>query len=496
MTTEYLINALDKIGARFVCKAYKYAYHGAGKPKGFPESFWEKIKIWENFSEKSEDNIEIKSDYDLDAEAATKRIEDAKKGNKKKYLDDAMKLAKKYNEKSNDAKSDTVSLNEKLKSVATNSDLKYNEEKKKLAEKYKSQNFNASYKNGDNTMEISQKDLKKIMKAMNTINKHFAEEVEDDLAEENAENSEEEMTTIELPSEIAEAVKMALESGDSDDESEEDEDVDEEEVEDEESDEDDESEEDEESEDDESEEEMATIELPVEIAEAVKEAFESCENCEEDEDDESEDDYEEESEEDEEVEENFSRKSRHFANNMGYCEGCNEKVKVVKGKCVHCGEYVSADNMSFSMKSFYRFAETVTDTIEHLNKKVNKLATEIQDAANEKTIQFSKKDFYRFAETVTETIENIAEKVEQLESNVEKKEITKDISNLTDSFNDADDFLTSSDEKEVKDEVIVDNMDNEDAPIYAGTENVDSVDMPVDEQFSKRYNNIKNFLTL
>jgi len=427
MKTESLIETMDSVGTRNIYKAYKAAFLGKGKPSNCPDKFWENIKVWDNFSDV---NNEDKSVFELDKESADQQIKENQSGMKQKYLQDALKLAK-DNDKlvggSKEAKKDVEIMKERIKEAQSGKDMEYLNKKRDLAAKYeedykKQSTENMSEKDKRKNMEISQKDFNKLMSAMNKINKHFAEDEEEKVEDEVVEDENEEV---------------------SEDESEDAEVETEEEV------------------DANAEEETETIELPTDVADAIRAALDEAD---EDEDEESD---EEVVEEDEEVAEDEDEE--------------NEEVEDE--------EESESETEEFSEK-FYKFSEAITETIENLDKKADKLADEIQENAEDKVIEFSKKDFIKFAESITNTIEGLAERLNAIEIPV-KNEVTKDLSNLENTADDyEEEFVTKSDE-ETPENPVCPECNQE--PCVCPTDPVAN-DTP--ENFSKRYANVKDFLTL
>lgn len=190
------------------------------------------------------------SNFSTVAEDELKETED-ELGNKDhlKFLDDKIKNAEEYAKKqglkgpkSKKAVTDLEKFKEEKESYAQGDEKEYLEKKKDIQEKEvakekeksnNSEQLNASENRG-NKMEISKKDLTKIMSAMKTINKHFAEEAEDQVAEdqveettdedETTETEEQPIQVVELPEDVANALREALDETSENDDVEEDED--------------------------------------------------------------------------------------------------------------------------------------------------------------------------------------------------------------------------------------------------------------------------------
>lgn len=357
-----------------------------------------------NFDDTPSQNPEKpKNIWDEDLEQAEKQLGDKTlESRKKSYINDAKKAAKAAAKDigpikgSDKAKQDLYRLEIAEQNLNNKKDEAYLEKKKQLAETYQqqteSQQVNAS-EFGDSKMEISKKDLTKIMAAMKTINKHFAEEeeteVEDQVAEDTdtgVEEEEKEVKTFELPADIADAVREALEEG------------------------------------------------------KVEEA---------------EDEEDDDEEEDEEVEETESEE----------------------------------EDFSEELDSFYQFSEALTETIENLNKKAEKISKETQNAAEEFIDNFSMKEFRNFAESVSEALENISNRVNILNEKVaHKDEITTNLNNLEQTGDDYEkEFVTKSDEPSTAAEDVV--VQNEDVGVIANAQ-FSEIEDPA------RYDKVKDFLSL
>lgn len=420
MKTENLIEIMDSVGTRNIYKAYKAAYLGKGRPEGCPEKFWESIKIWENFNEVNDND---KSVFELDKESAENQIKENQSGMKQKYLQDSLKLAKDHDKLiggSKEAKKDVEVAKQRIKESESGADMDYLQAKKDLATKY-DEDYKKSTENMSEdkrkNMEISQKDFNKLMAAMNKLNKHFSEEDEKEVKDEVVESETVENEDVE------------------------DEDVDSE------------------TNEDSEEEDTVEIELPTDIADAIREALDEADEDEDETDEEVVEEDEEEAVEDEED---------------------NEEVEEEE-------ESESAEE-EFSEK-FYKFSETITETIENLDKKADKLADEIQDKAEEKVVEFSKKDFIKFAESITSTIETLADRLNAIEV-PQKNEITKDLSKLEETADDyEEEFVTKSDEVTTPcPECGKDPCECPTTPAPVADE--------TPANFSKRYEGIKNFLSM
>jgi uncharacterized protein YukE len=294
--------------------------------------------------------------------------------------------------------------------------------------------FSQKTKNGDKIMEISKKDLTKIMSAMKTITKHFAEEDEakaqkEDEVTDDETTTEDDVSTenvvFELPEDVAQAMMDSLNDGIEEAESTEDEDD--------------------------------------ESTEVETEEDDDTDVDEDDDTDVDEDEDIEDTEDDEATEEDMCGDGE-------FCEG------------------------NFSYNDFYDFTEEVTDSIENMNKKIDKLSDEIGGKYEDEFVeQFSEKDFLKFSETVSQALDNIEKRISMLETETHKDEVTTDIDNLQETADDYEDqFITKTTDENVEttDEQVVDETSAA-LPEVADTETA-----PVaDAQFSKRYEAVKNFLS-
>lgn len=255
-----------------------------------------------------------------------------------------------------------------------------------------------------NKMEISKKDIEKLMSAMKTVQNFAAEKIED---------------------QVEETESPAVE-------------------------------------DEEKDAENVVVEMPEDVAETIREALNTALDEEPEEDDE---DGESESEE-----EDFSEDDM---------EDEDAEVDDTESEEDFCG-----DSENFSVRSFYEFSKAITETIENLNKKADKLAGREISGAEEFIENFSAQEFRSFAESVTEALENINTRVAMLDSKVaNKEEVTTNIDTLNKIANDYEDnFITKSDE----------DMTKETDPIVQNPE----CGVVENAQFSQRYENVKNFLSL
>lgn len=100
------------------------------------------------------------------------------------------------------------------------------------------------------------------------------------------------------------------------------------------------------------------------------------------------------------------------------------------------------------------------------------------------TMKVSKKDLMNFAESLTNALEEVADKIGAIEDIINgDKEVNEVVE---------DDDYTDDDSEIIDD-------DNEEEPVVEDTEieEEDSVEEPIEEDFSeKRYENVKNFLTM
>ena len=258
--------------------------------------------------------------------------------------------------------------------------------------------FSNNY-NGDDKMEISRKDLTKIMSAMKTINKHFAEEEE-------AENEDE-------------VVDSQVETTDEDSEVE----------------------------DKTEETKVETIELPEDVADAIREALDESKLDDEDEDNEDAEAEDEDESESESEEEDFSEDD--------YAADVDEDGDTEED---FCGDTCFSEDAD--VESFYKFSEAITETIENLNKKVSKISGKAMDDANAYIENFSEVDFRNFAEAATDTLANISARVDMLNAKVTNKdEVTTNIDSLEQTADNYEkEFITKSDEpSSVESNVLVQN---------------------------------------
>lgn len=372
--------------------------------------------------------------WDIDAKAAEDAVNNKDKlERKREYLNKQIKTAEKHGKDgplgkkgSMDAKRDEYKFKKELQSLSTEADDKYNKEKldntKEFREPEEDKNSQTTittettqetkgFSEKEDSMEISKKDLNKIMAAMRTINKHFAEEqvAEDqneevesqveDTAEEEGSDESKQLTVVELPDDVADAIRDALDK-----------------------------------------------------------ATEVEADTDGDEDDGDEENFSEEDDvEEEEEEEDF----------------CGD------------GEECFSDN-----EELMEFSEAITDTIENLNKKTNKLAAKLEEDATKFVTEFSMKEFKTFAESVTATLEAISSRVDALADKVSKNEITKNLDNLKKTGDDMEEkFITKADEKPVAaavDTAIVQNPEATPAQFSESTSEDDTRRAAIKEFFSQQ----------
>ena len=348
-----------------------------------------------NFTDTSEE-----TEWDADAKAIDKKKEELDDTtNKKKYYETLKKVADKHNGLhglggSKLAEADRELYKEKEKELgkekSREKDKKYLDEKKKAIEDFKStlennktnaneqeasitsEPVNASeHYNGDDKMEISRKDLTKIMSAMKTINKHFAEDdAEDGVVESQVETTDED-------SEVEDKTEEAK---------------------------------------------VETIELPEDVADAIREALDESKLDEDEEKDESEseeedfseDDYAADVDEDGDTEEDFCGETEDFSEDADVesfykfseaitetIENLNKKVSKLSGKAM---DDANAYIENFSEVDFRNFAEAVTDTLANISARVDMLNAKVTNK-----------------DEVTTNIDSL----EQTADNYEKEFITK-----------------------------------------------------------------------
>ena len=259
--------------------------------------------------------------------------------------------------------------------------------------------FSNNY-NGDDKMEISRKDLTKIMSAMKTINKHFAEEEVEAENEDEVVDSQVETTEADEDSEVEDKTEEETK--------------------------------------------VETIELPEDVADAIREALDES-KLDEDEDNEDEDESESESEE-----EDFSEDD--------YAADVDEDGDTEEDFCGETEDF----SEDADVESFYKFSEAITETIENLNKKVSKISGKAMDDANAYIENFSEVDFRNFAEAVTDTLANISARVDMLNAKVTNKdEVTTNIDSLEQTADNYEkEFITKSNEPApVESSVLVQNND-------------------------------------
>lgn len=373
--------------------------------KAINEGNWESVRKilygFTNFDDtptdenKEPENPDEQQDlWDIDAKNADENLNDktkveAERKYLKKQIDNAHKHAKDISvgplkkKGSMDAKRDEWKFKKELQSLSTAADDKYNESKKELAEQgkedyEKAKQTNHSEKRIEGNMEISKKDLNKIMAAMRTINKHFAEE---QVAEDQNE---------EVESQVEDTTDTTAEEDEGSDKT------------------------------------MTVVELPDDVADAIRDALDKANEVEED-DSPAEDDTEDENfSEDDTEEEDFCGDEEDF-----------------------CGDGDCEEDFSDN-EELYEFSEAITETIENLNKKANKLAGKLEEDSNRFVTEFSMKEFRQFAESVTETLEAISARVDALAAKTNKNEITKNLDNLKKTGDDMEEkFITKAEDKPV-----------------------------------------------
>jgi hypothetical protein len=181
-----------------------------------------------------------------------------------------------------------------------------------------------------------------------------------------------------------------------------------------------------------------------------------------------------------------------------------------------CGTSDYCGTSEFSEDAFYEFSEAITETMQNLNRSVKKLERRLfsddtplsdeQDGLSKEAQsksekgpedqfieEFSTKDFRQFAESITQTLENINQRIDQFEGikvngNTPDK-VTTDLTNIEQTGDDYEEmFITEAEEAADKNQDGI--VENPEASVAVNAETTANV-----EKFSKRYEKVKNFLS-
>jgi len=226
--TETILGMVRSHGASKFIGAVKSAMFNGNKPNDIRSREWFMLQRGIKNFDDSKSETTPASAWDEDKENIDKKTKELdNSADLKAYYENVKAVADK-NKDSKLAKSEKQIADEKSKEVGgakyqkeVAADKKFLNDKKEMIDKFK-ETLAEKYKNysntnnGDKTMDISKKDLTKIMSAMKTIQRHFSEDDEDEVNEvattESVDDadSEEENIVVELPEDVALALREAL----------------------------------------------------------------------------------------------------------------------------------------------------------------------------------------------------------------------------------------------------------------------------------------------